>query len=520
MRPYPLALALALAPACAVPDDDPAAETVQPLTSPLYTATRFAASGVNTTATWQSPTDVDVFYGRRMFYAGLTGENPNNEATWHYWTPAVYDMDWANHRLVFRERVFELDATHRTWTMGDGRAVYSAYDPSVVVQGGQRLMAFECVLQGFVGTVGTCIGELDASDHLIAARTQLVVAGVSVDDAHADHYPSASAPKLYQSPDGRLAVMWTRVEVLKAGHTFRGLTTRGVWLERGANGRWTARGTNGAAIAADDPRTVEIGRQPDGTEVTFDLYGIANLPGNGQYIATSATGGEGCNTPLDPPASCYALDVRVGPLPRYLPFELNDDGLHHLPRVMLDLPRNPNEYVRLVRTPDGDVGLFGAFLRPNPNTPDHQLQTPGMYLITHPSLTHHATAPRDTSPLAWQALAEGPQRAIVRLYQEALGRRPALSEVQGWMDTLRTRGLACDELEHGFLFSPELARWLATASAEQVVTRLYRAILARDPDPAGFASWVAAYRAQGFAPVANGFLDSTEAGLVCATDQL
>jgi hypothetical protein len=74
---------------------------------------------------------------------------------------------------------------------------------------------------------------------------------------------------------------------------------------------------------------------------------------------------------------------------------------------------------------------------------------------------------------------------ITGLYQDLLGRTPALAELNGWAQAL-ARGMAAMQLAYGFAASPE--------SEGQRVAADYQKFLGRTPCPAELAGWVNAFR--------------------------
>lgn len=99
--------------------------------------------------------------------------------------------------------------------------------------------------------------------------------------------------------------------------------------------------------------------------------------------------------------------------------------------------------------------------------------------------------PPDRLELTWLLATEGVLRRIVTdLYTDALGRAPQPDETAYWVgrspDLARMAWSAA-----GILSSAEATR---SHRDEAYVTMLYRSVLGRDPDPAGFAYWTTLVR--------------------------
>ncbi len=112
--------------------------------------------------------------------------------------------------------------------------------------------------------------------------------------------------------------------------------------------------------------------------------------------------------------------------------------------------------------------------------------------------------------------AAGKIRAFVnRCYTVILGRGADPEGLEAWANALSTGVRAASEIIDGFVNSPEFRN--KGLSSEQQVIVLYRAMLGREPDPAGLAAWTDVLN-QGypFGTVINGFCGSPEFTNLCA----
>jgi hypothetical protein len=100
---------------------------------------------------------------------------------------------------------------------------------------------------------------------------------------------------------------------------------------------------------------------------------------------------------------------------------------------------------------------------------------------------------------------------VVGLYEHILGRRPSIGEVGGRTSILHG---ACDptgfrmSVDVFFFQPPEFEARPLTLAA--LVTALYRGLLGREPEPAGFAGWVSVFRETRLAIATHGFIPSAE----------
>jgi sugar lactone lactonase YvrE len=98
---------------------------------------------------------------------------------------------------------------------------------------------------------------------------------------------------------------------------------------------------------------------------------------------------------------------------------------------------------------------------------------------------------------------------VARFYRRCLGREPDQSELEGWTNSLLHQIQSGADVAEGFIYSPEFIGRNTTNS--EYLEILYKALLDRDSDPAGWNSWLVeldAGRDRG--EVLNGFLYSQE----------
>ncbi len=98
---------------------------------------------------------------------------------------------------------------------------------------------------------------------------------------------------------------------------------------------------------------------------------------------------------------------------------------------------------------------------------------------------------------------------VTRFYQFCLNRDPEPAGLEDWTEKLLYQILTGTDVAYGFIYSQEFINRATTI--EQYLTILYKAFFNRDPDPAGYATWLAAYQSgkdRGY--ILNGFLGSQE----------
>ena len=96
---------------------------------------------------------------------------------------------------------------------------------------------------------------------------------------------------------------------------------------------------------------------------------------------------------------------------------------------------------------------------------------------------------------------------MTRFYQQVLGRAPEPTGLAQWVNFVVSSG-DLETAALGFLGSAEFEAKALTLRA--YVTILYRALLGRDPDPAGLDAWEAVLRDRLLDIVSRGFVPSPE----------
>ena len=98
---------------------------------------------------------------------------------------------------------------------------------------------------------------------------------------------------------------------------------------------------------------------------------------------------------------------------------------------------------------------------------------------------------------------------VTRMYRVVLGREPDPIGLAGWTDDLNSGRLTAADLVLGFVFSDEYQK--SGKSNAQIVTDLYHAMMDRDPDETGFNGWKKALDV-GMTPrsICAGFVGSQE----------
>ena len=76
---------------------------------------------------------------------------------------------------------------------------------------------------------------------------------------------------------------------------------------------------------------------------------------------------------------------------------------------------------------------------------------------------------------------------VIRMYRQILGRDPDAAGLAAWTDALNAGRLTAADLVLGFVDSPEYKT--SGRSSTQIVTDLYKAMMGREPDEAGLKAW-------------------------------
>ena len=116
-------------------------------------------------------------------------------------------------------------------------------------------------------------------------------------------------------------------------------------------------------------------------------------------------------------------------------------------------------------------------------------------------------------PVAQQG---GVNAFVARLYNICLTRRPDQVGQSGWVQKLIAGEASGTSCAYGFVFSPEFMGQGMTN--EEFVASMYRALLGREPDEAGFKVWVETLNGIGtYTDIFYCFLDSEEFSNLCAS---
>lgn len=467
--------------------------------------------GLNAGALWQDPMDERLFWGRKLYYSGLPGENQGNEHTWIRWKLAFYRLDEGLRKIEYVR-----DVAPEGFSTADGRYVFTAYDPAVIQYQTQRYIAFECMGQGFSGSVGVCMGKLNLDGRLITSTTKIVVDGVSTDPELKTHQ-SGSVPKLVQHPGG-VQLSWTSVKLKKDNHAeFVDLRTMAANITLDANGFWKVVGAGAGPIPADSSLANQI--FTPAAYGTADAYAVTALGNANTYMVTSSTGGAGCVLPLDPIQNCYRLDVRIGSLPT------TAGAINAMPQFLTDLPENPVAYVRPIRAANGKLALLGEYLTPKTQNTAHRQVPAGMYLVRHRTIeTYQAPSYMPLynrypimNPI-WPVLYPGIFRLGTRL-GEFLFNQPyhPTNTPAAWTYTSK-QGKDCVTIQNNMLFSPEFQYLSFSLKYKELLHKLYGTLLGRAPNQTEESAWEATYLSQGWYGLVSGISGSPAAAALCAEE--
>ena len=118
------------------------------------------------------------------------------------------------------------------------------------------------------------------------------------------------------------------------------------------------------------------------------------------------------------------------------------------------------------------------------------------------------TEPRDQN--------ENVTKFVIRCYQLCLGRNADTAGLNAWCNALLTGQNNAKEVAYGFFFSDEFKN--KNLSDSDYVKLLYRVLMGREPDTAGWNAWIRAIRnGQSRLSVFNDFGDSDEFQKICAS---
>ena len=119
-----------------------------------------------------------------------------------------------------------------------------------------------------------------------------------------------------------------------------------------------------------------------------------------------------------------------------------------------------------------------------------------------------------TTPANHNIDREGVEIFVTNLYKKCLGRQPSTSEVNNWANAICNGGATASDVVWQFFSSQEFKN--QKLSKNETITRLYRAVLGREPDSAGYKNWVNAYNnGASLQSIVQGFVNSAEFQNIC-----
>ena len=121
-------------------------------------------------------------------------------------------------------------------------------------------------------------------------------------------------------------------------------------------------------------------------------------------------------------------------------------------------------------------------------------------------------SPIEVSAASYAKNTEG---FVARMYLVVLGRNPDLTGLKNWADKLNNHTATASDIIYGFFCSDEYKG--RKKSNEEIVTDCYKAMLNRNPDSQGKASWLARLDSgMTVMSVCRGFVGSSEFKALCA----
>ncbi len=339
--------------------------------------------GCNATATVQIPGTTDLFIGRRLLtadgqLAGVSGpndcsggqvENLKNGKIFNRWGLTLDRFDWKDHKFSLIKPVLDTSIDPQT---GRSRAIVtggpmrgliirSAYDADIVTFGGHFYVVYECTVEngrdhGVIGT-SICLSIYDQpAQQIDMSRTEVIISGDHVGNRSYD----AAVPELLAFR-GRLYLYWSALTI-ESGR-FNHISVRGVELDANKDVA-SVKGSGGRLVHSDESQfTTEVWAPDPGepmSDAAVDLRAV--WVSGGSIIAMSSQGGGDCTAPGGTSKGCFRLViVRSNKT-------LGDRIFNKAPKVDADeLPTNPQEYTRPIRSPDGSYWFIGHYLKPTPN---------------------------------------------------------------------------------------------------------------------------------------------------------
>ncbi|MCB9654057.1 MAG: DUF4214 domain-containing protein [Deltaproteobacteria bacterium] len=442
-----------------------------------------SVQGCNSVAFAQLSPGSDRFLGRELTAGGCAGTT---------WSLTLNRLTNGSMQKVSRI----LDTTSPIPVPGTASSITTAYDPSTVIFGGRRWVAFECHGVGFGPMAASCAGALsDDGSSVDRNRLSILVDGGNTNPYDASVY-SASVPKLLVH-QGHLYLYWTSVHARYSTGPWLDITSRGIELEIKSTGRLGIKGRS-TAIKPNDSASVEVwglgsdnrsNSVADMFQVYSDgqsVYALAAVGGwNKASFPTWQTRAPGdsreslmCLTPDSPVTGCYRLAIARSTSPLAVR-GFNGTGATY--RVADNvLPANPQEYTRLFTYANGTPALMGLY-KAQRSTPDAGKVDvgQGMWIFKLP-------LPASTTTV---------NQVITRYYTSILGRNPDTGGLNYWAGQVNAKmSLGLDakpvfrDIAYSFLTSTEYLNKHTTNT--QFVTTLYLTFFQRSPDSGGLTYWL------------------------------
>ncbi|MBK8010292.1 MAG: DUF4214 domain-containing protein [Deltaproteobacteria bacterium] len=466
---------------------------------------RLSSSSCNSVAFAQLSPGGDMFLGRELTAGGCAGTT---------WSLTLARLTNGTIQKVARI----LDTSTPIPVPGTSSSITTAYDPSTVVFGGQRWVAFECHGVGFGPMAASCAGALSDDGRTVDRnRLSILVDGGNANASDWSNVYSASVPKLLVH-QGRLYLYWTALHARSNG-PWIDITTRGIELEVKSTGRLGIKG-RGSAIKPNDPSSVEVWGLVDNDNRQNSVADAFQIYSDGQSVyAIAAVGGWNkasfpgyqtrspgdsreslmCIHPESPVTGCYRLAIARSNSPLERRGFNSTDPTRRVADAVL--PANPQEYTRLFTYSNGTPALMGMY-KAQHGTPDAGKADmgEGMWVFTLPL----------------PATATTVNQLITHYYTSILGRNPdsgGLAYWAGQVSAKMTLGLDAKpvfrDIAFGFLTSAEYTSKRTTNT--EFVTTLYRTFFRRAPDAGGLNYWVGRLSSGATrASVMQGFVNSQE----------
>lgn len=296
--------------------------------------------------------------GHRELFLGRVKENTNdNKCSGNNWALALFQMDWTKMDLHFVRYILKPPFT----VPGDGRVINSAYDPYAIEFKGELWAAFECAASD---SVSSCIGPVDLEKGMDNGRISLPASGGP--KSNSDPWVvSASDPKLLSFRE-RLYLYWTVIR--SDEHGWHDAAVRGAELvgNEGARKSLWLKDAGSRAVRSNDNKMTVATWSPSAndplSDSVADVFGL--YPNGNSIIASAGLGGHGkaagesCLSPGGSSQGCYRLTIARASDP------LARDAFSGADIHTVGFPENPQEYSRVVQSPDGSLFVMGMYMEP------------------------------------------------------------------------------------------------------------------------------------------------------------